>query len=168
MSETITAGKVVLMHYTLRSPEGDVIDSSQGRDPMPYLHGAQNIVPGLEKQLEGLALGATTTAIVPPAEGYGERNEEARMVLPRSVFPEDMPLEPGTPFAMHDPNEPGRTVHAFVIAVREDQVMVDANHPLAGITLHFEVEVIAIRDATEEERAHGHPHGPDGTHSHGH
>ena len=127
---------------------------------MPYLHGAQNIVPGLERQLDGLAKGAKITAVVPPGEGYGERNDDARMVLPRSAFPADMPLDPGTPFAMHDPNNPNRTVHAFVIAVRDDQVMVDANHPLAGITLHFDVEIMDIRDATDEERQSGHPSGP--------
>ena len=160
MSETVTAGKVVLMHYTLRNAEGDVMDTSEGRPPMPYLHGAQNIVPGLERQLSGLAKGATITAVVPPSEGYGERNEDARMVLPRSAFPAEMPLEPGTPFAMHDPNDQSRTVHAFVIAVREDQVMVDANHPLAGITLHFDVEVVDIRDATPEELQQGHPQAP--------
>ena len=157
MSETVTAGKVVLMHYTLRNAEGDVIDTSEGRPPMPYLHGGQNIVPGLERQLTGLTSGAKITAVVPPSEGYGERNEEARMVLPRTAFPAEMPLEPGTPFAMHDPNDQTRTVHAFVIAVREDQVMVDANHPLAGITLHFDVEIMGIRDATDEERQNGHP-----------
>lgn len=160
MSETVTAGKVVLMHYTLRNAEGDVIDTSEGRPPMPYLHGAQNIVPGLEHQLTGQTKGATLNAVVPPGEGYGERNEDARMVLPRSAFPAEMPLEPGTPFAMHDPNDQTRTVHAFVIAVREDQVMVDANHPLAGVTLHFDVEIIDIRDATPEELQQGHPNAP--------
>jgi len=168
MSETVTAGKVVLMNYTLRNPDGDVLDTSEGRPPMPYLHGAQNIVPGLERQLDGVALGAKVSAVVEPAEAYGVRNEELRTVFPKSAFPEDMPLEPGTPFAMQDPKNPGRAQHAFIIAVQGEQVMIDANHPLAGVTLHFDVEIVGIRDATEEERTHGHPHGPDGTHSHGH
>lgn len=168
MSETVTAGKVVLMHYTLRNPEGDVLDSSAGREPMAYLHGASNIVPGLERQLDGQSVGATVQAVVPPEEAYGVRNEKAMMVLPRNAFPAEMPLEPGTPFAMHDPNNPNRTVHAFVVAVKEEQVMVDANHPLAGVTLHFEVNIVSLRDATAEEKAHGHPHGPDGTGGHDH
>ncbi|MFT4975553.1 MAG: FKBP-type peptidyl-prolyl cis-trans isomerase SlyD [Myxococcota bacterium] len=168
MSETVTAGKVVLMHYTLRNGQGDVLDTSDGRPPMPYLHGAQNIVPGLEQQLDGVALGAKVSAVVEPKDAYGVRNEDAMMVLPRTAFPDDMPLEPGTPFAMHDPNDQNRTVHAFVVAIKEEQVMIDANHPLAGVTLHFDVEIVGLRDATEEERTHGHPHGADGTGGHSH
>jgi len=159
--DTVAAGTVVEMHYTLKNPQGEVIDTSQGREPMPYLHGAQNIVPGLERQLTGLKVGASTVAIVPPEEGYGLRNEEATMVLPRSAFPGDMPMEPGTPFAMEHPQQPGGPVHCFIVATKtengEELVLVDANHPLAGVELHFEVQIVSAREATNEEKAQGHP-----------
>ena len=166
MSETVTPGKVVLIHYTLRTPAGDVIDTSDGREPLAYLHGASNIVPGLERQLVGLTVGATVQAIVPPEEGYGHRNDDARHVLPREAFPDDMEIEVGLPIALEA--EDGQVLHCFIIAIRDDQVMVDANHPLAGVDLHFDVEIVGIRSATAEEQIHGHPHGPDGTDGHHH
>ena len=162
MSETVVAGKVVKMHYTLTNAEGEVLDSSQGRDPLAYLHGASNIVPGLERQLSGLAVGDHVDAIVQPEEGYGVRNPDATHVLPKSAFPPDFPIAVGTPLALEGGN--GQVLHCFIVAVREDAVMVDANHPLAGVTLHFAVDIVEIRDASDEEKAHGHPHGPGGHH----
>jgi FKBP-type peptidyl-prolyl cis-trans isomerase SlyD len=162
MSQTVAAGKVVHMHYTLTSPEGEVLDSSEGREPLAYLHGASNIVPGLERQLTGLAVGDHVDAVVPPEEGYGERNPDATHVLPKSAFPEDFPIAVGTPLALQA--EGGQVLHCFIIAVRDDAVMVDANHPLAGVTLSFSVDIVEIRDATAEEMTHGHPHGPGGHH----
>ena len=163
MSETVAAGKVVLMHYTLTNPEGETLDSSAGRDPLAYLHGASNIVPGLERQLTGLAVGDHVDAVVPPEEGYGMRNPNATHVLSKSAFPEDFPIAVGTPLALQ--GEGGQVLHCFIVAVREDAVMVDANHPLAGVTLHFAVDIVEIRDASDEEKAHGHPHGVGG-HNH--
>ncbi len=162
MSENITAGKIVQFHYTLSNGEGSIIDSSSGREPLAYLHGSHNIVPGLERQLSGLCVGDHIDAVVPPAEGYGERNENARHVLPKSAFPPDFNIAVGTPLALQGGD--GQELHCFIVAVKDDQVMVDANHPLAGVTLHFAVDIVDIRDASEEEKAHGHPHGPGGHH----
>ncbi len=154
---TIQAGKVVFFHYTLTDEAGETIDSSRGGNPMPYLHGAQNIVPGLEKQLEGLALGATLKAVVKPEEGYGVRQGEP-MPVPRSQFPEGADLQAGMQFFGEDPE--GRKFPLWLAKVEEEQVWVDLNHPLAGMTLHFDVEITSIRDASDEEKAHGHPHLP--------
>ena len=160
MSQTVTAGKVVQMHYTLTNPEGEVLDSSQGREPLAYLHGCSNIVPGLERQLDGVSVGDHIDAIVDPKEGYGERNPNATHVLPKDAFPDDFPIAVGTPLALQ--GEGDQVLHCFIVGVREDAVMVDANHPLAGITLHFAVDIVEIRDASDEEKTHGHPHGPGG------
>ncbi|MEL6346838.1 MAG: peptidylprolyl isomerase [Myxococcota bacterium] len=162
MADTVTAGTVVSIHYTLRNPDGDVLDTSDGREPLAYLHGYNNIVPGLERGLEGRQVGDQLDVIVKPEEGYGVRNDEAVMVLPRDAFPEGMPLEPGTPFAMQNPNNPAQTVHCFIVSVRDAEVLVDANHPLAGVELRFAVEIVSLRDATGEEKAQGHPGGPGG------
>ena len=121
-------------------------------------------MPGLERQLAGLEVGAACTLVVPPAEGYGERGEGEAHPIPRSEFPAEMPLEPGVGFAVEGAE--GQMMPLWVLRVEGDQVFVDTNHPLAGETLHFEVEVVAIREATEEERTHGHPHGPTGHEGH--
>ena len=160
MSETITAGKVVQMHYTLTSSEGEVIDSSEGREPLAYLHGAQNIVPGLERQLEGKSVGDHIDAVVTPAEGYGERNPDATHVLPKSAFPDDFPFAVGTPLQLQA--ESGQVLQCFIVAIKDDQVMVDANHMLAGVTLNFSVDIVGIREANDEEKTHGHAHGEGG------
>jgi len=159
---TIADGKVVSFHYTLTNDDGEVLDSSSGRGPMPYLHGASNIVPGLEKQMTGKAVGATFDAVVPPAEGYGERGGPEPQPVPRSAFPSDMPLDKGTPLQAQSPD--GQVMMLFIDRVEGDTVFVDHNHPLAGVTLNFAVEVVEIRDATADEKAHGHPHGPGGHH----
>jgi len=160
---TIADGKVVSFHYTLTNDDGDVLDSSSGRDPMPYLHGASNIVPGLEKQLTGKSVGTKLDAVVPPAEGYGERGGPDPQPVPRSAFPTEMPLDKGTPVQAQAPD--GKVMMLFIDRVEDDTVYVDHNHPLAGETLHFAVEIVDVRDATDEEKAHGHPHGPGG-HAH--
>jgi FKBP-type peptidyl-prolyl cis-trans isomerase SlyD len=163
---TIATGKVVSIHYTLKDDDGQVLDASEENEPLLYLHGAENIVPGLERQLEGAAVGETRTAVVPPAEGYGERSDDEVQLVPRAEFPDDMPLEPGIGFAVEGPE--GQTIPLWILEVRDQEVVVDANHPLAGKTLHFEVTVAAVRDATADETAHGHPHGPTGHEGHGH
>ena len=160
----IAEGLVVSINYTLRNGDGEVLDTSEPGHPLIYLHGADNIVPGLEERLTGLSVGATHTAIVPPEEGYGERNPGEPHPISRSEFPEGMPLEPGVGFAVEGAE--GRMMPLWVSRVEGDQVFVDTNHPLAGETLHFEVEVVAIREATDEERTHGHPHGATGHEGH--
>ncbi len=158
MSTTpITQGKVVFFHYTLTDADGEVIDSSEGMEPMPYLHGAENIVPGLERQMEGRTVGDRFTAVVPPEEGYGEPEGPGPQAIPRDAFPEDADLEEGMQFAAAD--EEGNEMPLWVVSIEDDVVIVDQNHPLAGVTLHFQVEIVDMRDATEVEIEHGHPHG---------
>lgn len=163
---TISAGKVVAFHYTLTDADGDVIDTSSGRAPLDYLHGAGNIVPGLERQLEGLVVGARLDAVVPAAEGYGERQFPGPQAVPREAFPEDVEIHPGMQFAAQGPR--GEMIPLWVKKVEAETVWVDRNHPLAGVELHFAVEIVSIRGASDEELAHGHPHGPDGHGGHGH
>ncbi len=158
-------GLVVLVQYTLRNQKGVVLDRSEAGDPLPYLHGAGNIIPGLERQLEGLEVGATGTFTVPPEEGYGLREGQAQSV-PRSAFPEGQPIMPGMQFSAQSPD--GEMVPFWVVSVTETEVVMDPNHPLAGETLVFEVAIEGVRAPTDEELAHGHPHGPTGSEGHGH
>lgn len=162
MSNKIQANKVVTLAYTLRDDDGEIIDRSQEGSPLLYLHGARNIVPGLEEELEGASQGETIKATIPPEKGYGPRIGDAQEV-PRHLFPDDAKLAAGMQVVAHD--DQGRQVPFFITGISEETVTVDPNHPLAGETLHFEVTVEALRDATDEEIEHGHPHGPGG-HSH--
>lgn len=159
----IQDGVVVSLDYTLRLDDGEIIDSSNENEPLEYLHGYGQIIPGLEKALVGLTVGDSKTVVVPAAEAYGEVNMEAFEIVPRSMFPDDMELEEGLTLSLRDAetNEP---FDAAIVEVRENEVMLDFNHPLAGEALHFEVKIPALRAATEEELTHGHAHGPDGHH----
>ncbi len=159
MTDKITANKVVSLAYTLRDDDGEVIDRSEDGSPLLYLHGAQNIVPGLEEQLEGVAQGESVKATVSPEKGYGSRIGQAQEV-PRNLFPADAELAAGMQVVAHD--DEGRQIPFFIAGITEDTITVDPNHPLAGETLHFDVTVESLRDATEEEVAHGHPHGAGG------
>ncbi|HJV95275.1 MAG TPA: peptidylprolyl isomerase [Albitalea sp.] len=155
-------GMVVSMHYTLTDDSGDVLDSSRGGDPFSYLHGHNNIIPGLEKALEGTEAGFKSKVTVAPTEGYGEKNPEAIFEAPREHFPPDMKLEIGARVYADGPNGP---ITLTVIKLTETGAVLDANHPLAGKTLHFDVEITTVRSATTEELAHGHVHG-EGGHNH--
>lgn len=156
-SATIEAGKVVFFHYTLTDESGEVIDSSEGAEPLPYLHGAGNIVVGLERQMEGRSVGDHFKAVVPPEEGYGVPEGPGPQAIPRDAFPEDADLEEGMQFMAED--EDGESMPLWIVSIEEDAVIVDQNHPLAGVTLHFDIQITELRDATEDEIAHGHPHG---------
>lgn len=160
---TIEKGSVVAFDYTLRDGAGKVIDSSQGGAPMTYLHGHGNIVEGLEKALTGKTAGAALKVVVKPEEGYGEWQEELVMKVARARLPKSP--EPKVGQELQGVGPGGQPLHLRVIAVEGDQVSLDANHPLAGQDLHFEVSVRSVRAATEEELAHGHVHG-DGGHHH--
>ncbi len=146
---------VASFHYTLTNDAGDVIDSSRERGPLAYLHGAGNIVPGLEKALAGRAAGDKLKVDVQPQEGYGVRHEELVQTLPRSAFQGVPEVKPGMQFQANGPQGP---ILVTVAAVDGDDVKVDGNHPLAGQTLHFDIEVTEVREATEDERTHGHVH----------
>ncbi len=153
---------VVTIDYTLRGDDGDVIDSSDGGAPLEYLHGHSQIVPGLENALEGKAEGASFKVAVKPAEGYGEEKPGRSMDVPRSQLPKDLEPEVGMQLAAQD--ERGRQVPVWITKVNAKSVTLDGNHPLAGKTLHFEINVRGVRKATKEELQHGHAHGPGGHH----
>jgi FKBP-type peptidyl-prolyl cis-trans isomerase SlyD len=157
----ISDGKVATFHYTLRNGDdaGEVLDSSEGRTPLAYLHGAGNIVPGLERQLSGRRVGDTFDALVEPAEGYGVR-EGSPQPVERKQFPEGVPLSAG--MMLHAETPDHEVIPLWVVEVDDETVWVDENHPLAGVTLHFAIEVVEVRDATATEVEHGHPHGPGG------
>ena len=160
--DKVGSGQVVTIKYTLTDPNGKVIDES-GDEGMDYLHGSENIVPGLEKQLEGRTVGDKLKAVVSPADGYGER-KGAPQKLPRSAFPEDVDIEVGMEFMAEGPS--GDPMPVWVVGVTPTSVEIDRNHPLAGVTLTFDVEILTIRAATKDEQSHGHPHGPGGHHHH--
>lgn len=153
--------KVVTLDYTLTDDQGEVIDTSKGQEPLQYLHGSGNIVPGLEKALEGKATGDSMKVTVSADEGYGPHDEELVQAVPRDRFPEDMEIEVGMQF---EANGRGGPQVVTVVGVEADKVTVDANHPLAGMNLSFDVTVLDVRDATVEELSHGHVHGEGGHH----
>lgn len=157
---TIADNKVVGIHYTLTNEAGAVVDSSAGSEPMLYLHGHDNIVPGLERKLAGRNVGEKLKVVVQPADGYGTRDARGEQKVPRDGFPSDMELEEGMQLALRD--ESGAVVPLWVTKIEADVVHVDLNHPLAGEVLIFDVDIVSVRDATGEELEHGHPHGPEG------
>ncbi len=150
---------VASFHYTLTNDGGDVLDSSREREPLAYLHGAGNIVPGLEKAMAGRESGDTFKVDVEPQEGYGPRHEELIQTVPMKAFQGVPEVKPGMQFQANGPQGP---MLVTVADVNGDEVRVDGNHPLAGQTLHFDVEVTDVREATEEELTHGHVHGAGG------
>ncbi|HLW75289.1 MAG TPA: peptidylprolyl isomerase [Gammaproteobacteria bacterium] len=149
---------VVSIDYTLTDAEGAVLDSSKGREPLAYIHGTGSIVVGLEEALEGKEKGANLKVSIPPAKGYGERDAALSQKVPRAMFDVEK-IEPGMRF--HAEAEHGTRV-VTVTAVDSESVTVDANHPLAGRTLNFEVSVVDVRTATQQELTHGHVHGAHG------
>jgi FKBP-type peptidyl-prolyl cis-trans isomerase SlyD len=157
----IAKNRVVSFHYTLRDEQGQVLDASGERGPMSYLHGKNNIIPGLEQALAGKSAGDKVEVTVPPEQGYGLRSDALVQIVPRSKFPEGAELAPGMQVRASGPRG-ARLV--TVVRVERDFVTVDANHPLAGRTLCFSVEIADVRKATHEEIAHGHVHGPGGHH----
>ncbi len=160
---TITQHKVVTIHYKVTDVEsGEVIDSSEGGAPMVYMHGAQNIIPGLEAALDGKTVGDEIEVTVAPADAYGEYSDERIQQVPMEAFQGVEKVEPGMAFTAQTEHGP---VNLIVTEVDETTVTVDANHPLAGKALKFEVTISEVRDASEEEVAHGHVHG-EGGHQH--
>lgn len=155
----ITKHKVAAINYTLRDSQGNVLDSSEGGEPLYYLHGENNLIPGMEEGLEGKGVGDKFDLVVTPDKGYGERMDEMVQDVPRSAFG-GQPVEVGMQFQTNE----GQVFQ--VVNVTPDTVTVDGNHPLAGEELSFNVEVVEVRNATAEEIAHGHVHGPGGQHGH--
>ena len=155
----IAENTAVTFHYTLTSDAGEVIDSSSGREPLAYLHGAGTIVPGLESAMEGRAPGDRFEVKVSPEEGYGPRHEGMIQSVPRSAFQGVDRIEVGMQFQARGPQG---SMSVTVTEVSDEQVTVDGNHPLAGQNLNFAIEVVSVREASAEEIAHGHIHGPGG------
>ena len=146
--------KVVQIHYTLKNDQGDVLDSSEGHNPLAYLHGMGNIIVGLENALENREKGDKLSVKVEAAEGYGEYDDSLVQPVPHEQFG-DHEVEVGLQF--HADTAVGPRI-VTVVAVHKDAVIIDANHELAGENLNFDVEVMEVRDATEEELDHGHVH----------
>lgn len=157
----ISADRVVLIHYTLKDDAGETIDTSAGGDPLAYIQGHGNIVPGLEKAMEGKQTGSTVSVSVTPAEGYGVRDEKLIQRVPKRALQGAGDLKKGMQFQAR--TEDGMRVFT-VTAVVGDMVTLDGNHPLADKTLHFDVDVVEVREATAEELEHGHVHGVGGHH----
>ena len=156
----ITKDMVVTFHYTLKDDDGNVMDQSQQGQPLAYLHGHKNIIPGLEKNLDGLNSGDKKEITVSAEQGYGNYDANLAFKVEKKHFGAEA-VEPGMMAEFETPQGP---LVAVITKIEEDMVFLDANHPMAGKTLHFEVEIAEIRDATQEELSHGHPHGPGGHH----
>lgn len=152
---------VVIIDYTLKDDNGTVLDSSTEGN-FAYLHGADNIIPGLENALTGKSAGDEVDVSVSPDEGYGEHNETMIQAVPRDMFDSEQEIQVGMQFHAESPE--GEMIVVTVTDLEGDDVTVDGNHPLAGVNLNFGVKVIDIREASEEEVEHGHVHGPDDHH----
>lgn len=157
----IAKHKVISIDYTLTDPQGTELDSSRGRGPFAYIHGIGNIIPGLEAALEGKTAGDQVNAVISPEDAYGVRDEGLVQQIDRAQFDTEGEIQVGMQF--HAMGESGPRV-VTVVNIDADKVTIDANHPLAGVTLHFDVTIKEIRDATGEELSHGHVHGPEGHH----
>ena len=153
----ISKDKVAAIHYTLTNNTGGVLDSSAGRDPLYYLHGNGNLIPGMEEGLEGKSVGNKFSLKISPEKGYGVKDEALIQKVPRAAFG-DQKVENGMRFSTNN----GGVV--TVTHVGLESITVDGNHPLAGVELNFDVEVMEVRQATDEELSHGHVHGPGGHH----
>jgi FKBP-type peptidyl-prolyl cis-trans isomerase SlyD len=150
---------VVTIDYTLTDEQGEVLDTSQGQEPLVYIQGSGSIIPGLEAALEGKAAGDALKVSIAPSQGYGERDDQLVQEVPRERFPTDGELTVGMRF--HAQGTGGSHV-VTVVAADDEKVTVDANHPLAGVTLSFDVKVLEVREATADELKHGHVHGKGG------
>src|ERR1035437_8778941 len=149
---------VVLIDYTLTGPDGRVIDSSKGKEPLPYLHGTGGLIPGLERALEGKSAGDSLKVTVAPEDAYGVRDDKLVQAVPRSAFQGVPQRKVGMQFRSQN------NAVVTVTRIDGDNITVDANHSLAGIPLTFDVDIKDVRKATEEELAHGHVHGAGGHH----
>lgn len=147
---------VVTMHYTLTNDEGQTIDTSAGAEPLVYIQGLGHIIPGLESEILGKTKGDKLKVAVAPKDGYGERVDEMVNTMPKSQFPEGENIEVGMQFQADTDHGP---LVFTITEVEGDNVTIDGNHPLAGVNLNFDVEIVDIREATKDELEHGHVHG---------
>lgn len=159
----ISKNTVVSLAYTLKNSEGEIIDSTEGRAPLVYLHGVGGMIPGLESGLEGKESGEQLTIVVSPENGFGIRRDELIQVVPKSGFQGEGNEEMEVGMRVQLQTDQGMTI-ATITAIEGEDVTLDLNHPLADIELHFDVKIEDLREATSDEIAHGHVHGPGGHH----
>ena len=156
---TVVADDVVVsLEYTL-TVDGEIVDSTEGIEPITFLQGYENIIPGLERELYGLKIGDEKKVFVPAKDAYGDIDPEAVVEVPRKDIPKDIPIKTGVELQVT--NEDGELLDAVIISVSKDKVKLDFNHPLAGKDLNFAIKVVDLRDADPEELEHGHVHGDD-------
>jgi FKBP-type peptidyl-prolyl cis-trans isomerase SlyD len=163
MGARVQDGKVVVVHYTMRDGE-TVIESTKGKDPVAYLHGRKQMLPGLERALDQQEAGAQFTVTLEPEETYGKRTGRGAQAVPRKEFPRKMTIAVGMPLEIRDSED--RPVRVWITKVQGSKVWIDIDHPMAGKTLTFDVEVVLVRDPLPEELEHGHTHGAHGTERH--
>ena len=157
----IAKHRVVTLHYTLRDDDDNILDRSEDGS-FSYLHGANNIIPGLEEALTGKGAGDELSVSIPPEQAYGMHDAAKTQTVTRDMFPTGQNIEPGMQFHAQGPE--GQTLMITVVQVEDDQITVDGNHPLAGVQLNFDVKVMDVREANGEEIEHGHVHGTHGHH----
>lgn len=164
----IAANSVVAFHYTVATAEGEHVDKSEQGQPLVYLHGHGQIVPGLEAAMLGKQAGEKFTALIKPEDAYGVAEDGLDLQVPLEVFPAGVrpQIKPGFQFKAEHPTQPGRDVVFTVHQVDQANAFVSGNHPLAGKSLNFQVEIADVRAATADELSHGHAHGPGGHHHH--
>lgn len=160
----VEQGMVVEIEYTLRLEDGEIADETAGH-PLPYLHGGDDVIGGLQAALDGRAVGDTFSVTLPPDQAFGEYDEELVEEVAREDVPEDVELVVGQEIIAE--TDEGDEIPAFVGAIEDDVVFLDFNHPLAGETLSYEVKVVSVRDATKEERERGYVELPEDDHEHG-
>lgn len=160
--QVVADGQVVSLSYTLRLDDGDEIDAAGIDEPLVYLHGAGNIIPGLERELAGLAVGSAKSVKVLAKDAYGDMDPNAYEEVPLDFFPDDMELEEGMSLSLFDQST-GEHIDAYLAELGDESAVLDLNHPLAGEDLNFEVTIVGVRPATSDELAHGHAHD---SHSH--
>ena len=160
----IEANKVVTMNFKLTDDQGNILDSTEHGEPFSYLTGKNNILPKLEEAVNNMIIGTKKQIKLDAENAYGNYNEQIVQVVGKENFPEDFVLEVGMEYMASNPD--GVQMPFVITEVRDEDVTIDFNHPLAGKNLNFDVELIDVRDATQEELAHGHVHGPGGHHHH--
>ena len=160
----IEKNKVVTINYILKDEEGKVIDSTENNPPFSYLSGSNQILPKLEEKIEGMIIGSSKNVVLEPKDAYGEYQEDAVQKVSRNEFPKDADLQKGMSFLANTPD--GKQMPFYIQEVSGNDITIDFNHPLAGKKLEFDVKLMDIRDATQEEITHGHAHAGDGHHHH--
>lgn len=152
---------VVTLNYTLKNSEGEIMDTSEGREPLVYLHGVGGLIPGLEAELEGKEIGNSFNTVIAPEDAYGKRSDDLLHVVPKSGFQGDEEMQVGMRVQLE--TEQGPAI-ATISKIEGENVTLDLNHPLADMELHFSIDVVDLRDASADEISHGHVHGPGGHH----